>query len=34
MDKDDFDLVPEFININVLIDEEGNKTPDINIEVV
>ena len=34
MDKDDFDLVPEFINVNVLIDKDGNKTPDINIEVV
>lgn len=34
MDRDEFDLVPEFININILIDENGNKTPDINIEVV
>lgn len=27
-------MVPEFININMLYDENGNKTPDINIEVV
>lgn len=27
-------MVPEFISINLLYDEDGNKTPDINIEVV
>lgn len=33
-DVDYVELVPEFININMLYDENGMKTPDINIEVV
>lgn len=34
MDSDDPKIVPEFININVLIDEDGNKEQDINIEIM
>lgn len=33
-DVDYVEMVPEFININMLYDENGSKTPDINIEVV
>ena len=33
-DVDYVEMVPEFININMLYDKDGNKTPDINIEVV
>lgn len=32
--EDYVDLVPEFINVNMIYDEDGSKTPDINIEVV
>ena len=33
-DEDYVDLVPEFINVNMIYNEDGSKTPDINIEVV
>jgi hypothetical protein len=33
-DVDYVEMVPEFISINMLYDEDGNKTPDINIEIV
>ena len=33
-DVDYVDLVPEFINVNMIYNEDGTKTPDINIEVV
>ena len=33
-DEDYVDLVPEFINVNMIYNEDGTKTPDINIEVV
>lgn len=34
MDLDYVNKVPEFININMLIDKDGNKTPDIDIKLV
>lgn len=33
-DVDYVEMVPEFININMLYNEDGTKTPDINIEIV
>ena len=33
-DEDYVDLVPEFINVNMIYNEDGTKIPDINIEVV